>query len=77
MFPRFAVPYLIGFVTAPVAVKVAKPLLWGTAKTVIGIGLQMKKLIAEAAEDLQDLVAEASADLNAAKIVKRDETSSR
>ena len=61
------VPYLIGLVTAPLVAKVAKPLLRGTVKTTIAVGLQMKKLAAEAAEDLQDLAAEASAEMAAGK----------
>lgn len=70
MFPFF-VPYLIGLVTAPLVVKVVKPLLRGTVKTTIGVGLQAKKLAAEAAEDLQDLAAEASAEMAAAETVTR------
>jgi Protein of unknown function (DUF5132) len=66
MFPFF-VPYLIGLVTAPLVVKVVKPLLRGTVKTTIEVGLQAKKLGAEAVEDLQDLAAEASAEMAAAE----------
>jgi Protein of unknown function (DUF5132) len=62
------VPYLIGLVTAPLVVKVVKPLLRGTVKTTIEVGLQVKKLAAEAAEDLQDLAAEASAEMAAAEM---------
>lgn len=66
MVPFFA-PYLIGLVTAPLAVKVVKPLLRGAVKTTIGVGLQAKKLATDAAEDLQDLAAEASAEMAAAE----------
>jgi len=66
MIPPFVVPYLIGLVTAPLVVKVIKPLARSTAKATIEVGLQAKKLAAEAAEDLQDLAAEASAEMAAA-----------
>lgn len=62
MLPAFLVPYLIGIVTAPLAGMVVKPLVRGTVKTTIGVALQVKKLAAEAAEDVQDLAAEVSAD---------------
>lgn len=65
------VPYLIGLVTAPLVMKVAKPLLRSTVKTTIEVGLQAKKLAAEAAEDFQDLAAEASAELAATEMSKR------
>lgn len=66
MLPPFVVPYVIGIVTAPLAGMVVKPLVRGTVKTAIGVALQVRKLAAEAAEDLQDLAAEASADWAAA-----------
>lgn len=55
-------PYFIGVVTAPLVGMIVKPLVRGTVKTTIGVGLQVKKLAAEAAEDMQDLAAEASAE---------------
>lgn len=64
--PPFLAPYLIGLVTAPLAKMVIKPIVRGTVKTTIGIALQMKKLAAEAAEDLQDLAAEAASGVAAA-----------
>ncbi|MGH3797040.1 MAG: DUF5132 domain-containing protein [Pseudonocardiaceae bacterium] len=45
-----------------------KPLLRGTVKTTVRAVLQVKKLAAEAAEDLQDLVAEANAEFVAAEL---------
>lgn len=70
MLPFFA-PYLIGLVTAPLAAKVIKPLLRGTVKTTIEVGLQAKKLATDAAEDLQNLAAEATAEMAAAEIGTR------
>ncbi|MGH3545339.1 MAG: DUF5132 domain-containing protein [Mycobacteriales bacterium] len=61
------VPYLVGAVTAPLVGAVIKPIVRGTVKTTISIALEMKRLAAEAAEDVQDLAAEASADFVAAE----------
>ncbi|MGH3931073.1 MAG: DUF5132 domain-containing protein [Pseudonocardiaceae bacterium] len=47
---------------------ILKPLVRGTVKTTIGVALQVKKLAVEAAEDLQDLAAEASADVTTPKV---------
>ncbi|MGH3566772.1 MAG: DUF5132 domain-containing protein [Pseudonocardia sp.] len=44
-----------------------RPLIRGTIKTTMRISLEVKKLAAEAAEDLQDLAAEASAEFIAAE----------
>lgn len=67
MIPPFVVPYLIGLATAPLVVKIIKPLARSTVKATIEIGLQAKKLAAETAEDLQDLAAEASVEMAAAE----------
>lgn len=68
MLPAFVVPYVIGAVTAPLAAMVIKPILRGTVKTTIGVALQIKKLAAETAEDLQDLAAEASSGFDAPEL---------
>lgn len=67
MAPPVLIPYLIGLVTAPLIAKVVKPLLRGTVKTTVGIALQVKKLAAETVEDVQDLAAEASAEMISAQ----------
>jgi hypothetical protein len=59
-------PFLIGMVVAPLAGTIVKPLLRGTVKAAVSVGLQVKKLVAEAAEEFQDIAAEASADQAAA-----------
>lgn len=66
--PPFVPAYLIGLVTAPLVGVVFKPLLRGSVKTTVGAALQIKKLAAEVAEDLQDLVAEANAEFVAAEL---------
>ncbi len=58
-----AAPYLIGVVTAPLLVGVLKPLVRGIVKTTVTIGLQTRKLAAEAREEFQDITAEASAEM--------------
>lgn len=68
MAPPVLVPYLLGLVTAPLMAKVVKPLLRGTVKTTVGLALQVKKVAAEAVEDVQDLAAEASAEMVAAEM---------
>jgi hypothetical protein len=52
--------YAIGVVTAPLF----KPLLRRAAKATVGLGLQAKKLAAEAREDLEDLTAEMNAEVS-------------
>lgn len=69
--PPFVSPYLIGLVTAPLVGAIIKPLLRGTVKTTVGIGLQVKKLAAEAREEFQDITAEASVEIVAAETAAR------
>jgi hypothetical protein len=70
MLPPFAIPYLIGIVSAPLVAKIAQPIARSAVKATIQFGLQARKLAAEAAEDLQDLAAEASAEMTVAEIGK-------
>jgi len=58
-------PYVTGLITAPLLVGVVRPLVRGTVKTAVTIGLQTKKLAAEAREEFQDITAEASAEMAA------------
>jgi hypothetical protein len=64
---KLTLTYFVGIATAPLMGTMVKPLVRGTVKTTIGIGLQVKKLAAEVAEELQDLAAEASVDFAAAE----------
>ena len=63
MVPRIVITYLIGLVSAPLVAKVAQPIARSVVKTTIELGLQARKLAANAAEDLQDLVAETTAEM--------------
>lgn len=71
MLPPFAIPFLIGLVSAPLVTRVVQPIVRSAVKTTIELGLQARKLAAEAAEDLQDLAAEANAEMAAAEMEKR------
>jgi hypothetical protein len=62
MVLKMALSYLVGIATAPLMGTMVKPLVRHTVKTTIGIGLQMKKLATEVAEELQDIAAEVSVD---------------
>jgi hypothetical protein len=57
MLPRFAIPYLIGLESAPLVTRIVQPIARSAVKTTIELGMQARKLAAQAAEDLQDLVA--------------------
>jgi len=61
--PSVVPVYLIGVVTAPLAGLVLKPILRGTVKATVGIGLQVRKAAAEARQEFQDLTAEAQEQL--------------
>ena len=55
-------PYLIGVVTAPLVVKIVKPIVRGTVKATVGLALEVKRAAAEAGEEFQDIAAEVSSD---------------
>jgi hypothetical protein len=67
MVLKMTLSYFVGIATAPLMGTMVKPLVRSTIKTTIGIGLQVKKLATEVAEELQDIAAEASADYIAAE----------
>jgi hypothetical protein len=67
MVLKLTLSYFVGIATAPLMGTMVKPLVRGTVKTAIGIGLQVKKLAAEVSEELQDIAAEASVDFVAAE----------
>lgn len=74
MVPRFVIPYLIGLVSAPLVAKVVQPIARSAVKSTIELGLQARKLAADAVEDLQDIVAETTAEMAAAEQEKRSRT---
>jgi len=71
MLPRFAIPYLIGLVSAPLVTRIVQPIARSAVKTAIEFGMQARKLAAQAAEDFQDVVAETSAEMAVAEVEKK------
>jgi hypothetical protein len=67
MVLKMTLSYFVGIATAPLMGTMVKPLVRSTVKATIGIGLQVKKLATEVAEELQDIAAEASVDHIAAQ----------
>ncbi|HEX4102088.1 MAG TPA: DUF5132 domain-containing protein, partial [Pseudonocardiaceae bacterium] len=65
-------PYLIGVVTAPLVVKIIKPIVRGTVKASVGLALEVKKAAAEAGEEFQDIAAEVSSDKAAEAVMSAD-----
>ncbi len=59
---KVVVAFLIGGATGPLIVNAVKPHMRSIAKATIKAGIQVKKQVAEAAEDLEDLAAEVAAD---------------
>ncbi|KOV64746.1 DUF5132 domain-containing protein [Streptomyces sp. MMG1121] len=53
-------PFLVGVITAPVAKRVAKPLVRGVIKTSVGLTLEVRRAVIEAGEEIQALTAEAA-----------------
>ncbi|MER7053894.1 MULTISPECIES: DUF5132 domain-containing protein [unclassified Streptomyces] len=58
-------PFLIGLVTASLVKRVGKPLVRGIVKASVGLGLEVQKAVHEAGEGIQDIAAEASAEMRA------------
>ncbi len=63
---KLVVAYLAGGITAPAIAALIKPHLRTIAKVTIMTALRVKKAVAEVAEDLEDLTAEAMADTGTA-----------
>ncbi|MCX4587277.1 DUF5132 domain-containing protein [Streptomyces sp. NBC_01481] len=68
--PPVVPPFLIGLIAAPLARRVAKPLLRGIVKTSVGLVLEVKRAASEANEGIQDLAAEVSAEVIAAQMAR-------
>ncbi|MFK0252651.1 DUF5132 domain-containing protein [Streptomyces sp. NPDC090445] len=66
--PPVLPPFLIGLIAAPLAKRIAKPLVRGIVKTSVGLVLDVKRAAHEAGESLQDLAAEVTADVVASQM---------
>jgi hypothetical protein len=56
-------PYVLGVATAPLVVRVFKPIVRGTVRASVGLTMEAKRAAAEARQEYRELAAEASADL--------------
>ncbi len=61
MFPSVVTPYVAGVVTAPLVVRILKPIVRGTVKATVGIVLEAKKAAAEAGAEVHGIAAEVRA----------------
>ncbi|MGH3874957.1 MAG: DUF5132 domain-containing protein [Pseudonocardiaceae bacterium] len=61
MFPPVVAPYVIGVVTAPLVVRIIRPIVRGTVKASVGIVLEAKRAAAEAGAEFQGIAAEVNA----------------
>jgi uncharacterized protein DUF5132 len=64
MFP-VVTPYLLGVVTAPLVVRVFKPIVRGTVRASVGLAMEAKKAAAEAGQEYRAIAAEESGELAA------------
>jgi hypothetical protein len=65
MFPPVVTPFLIGVVTAPLVVRVFKPIVRGTVKASVGLAMEAKRAAAEVGQEYRAIAAEESTDLAA------------
>ncbi|MEU9401186.1 DUF5132 domain-containing protein [Streptomyces sp. SID4985] len=72
IMPPVVPPFLIGLIAAPLAKRLFKPLMRGIVKTSVGLALEVKKVTAEAGENIHDLAAEVAAEMVAAQIAAGD-----
>src|SRR5688572_4777679 len=66
-------PFLIGLIAAPLLKRLGKPVMRGIVKTSVGLGLEVKRAVHEAGQGIQDLAAEATAEVLAAQLAHRAE----
>lgn len=67
MFTNRTLYFLVGVVAAPLLGAITRPLARGVIKGGILVKRQLDKVAAEVKEEVQDLAAEAAADLDAPK----------
>ncbi|MGX1274643.1 DUF5132 domain-containing protein [Streptomyces phaeoluteigriseus] len=66
-------PFLIGLVAAPLLKRLGKPVMRGIVKTSVGLGIEVKRAVHEAGQGIQDLAAEATAEVLAVQMAHRAE----
>ncbi|GAA3131060.1 DUF5132 domain-containing protein [Streptomyces echinatus] len=65
--PPVVPPFLIGLIAASLVKRVGKPLVRGLVKTSVSLGVEVKRAVQEAGEGIQDLAAEATAEVLTAR----------
>ncbi|MFF7796523.1 DUF5132 domain-containing protein [Streptomyces olivaceus] len=70
--PPVVPPFLIGLVAVPLAKRFLKPLVRGVITTSVGVVMDVKKAAHEAGENLNDLAAEAAADVMATQLASAE-----
>ncbi|GED83351.1 DUF5132 domain-containing protein [Streptomyces sp. 6-11-2] len=68
--PPVVPPFLIGLITASLVKRLGKPLMRGLVKTSVGLGIEVKRAVHEAGEGIQDLAAEATAEMLAVQMTQ-------
>ncbi|MEU9669724.1 DUF5132 domain-containing protein [Streptomyces bobili] len=66
-------PFLIGLVAAPLLKRLGKPVMRGIVKTSVSLGIEVKRAVHEAGRGIQDLAAEATAEVLAVQMAHRAE----
>ncbi|MFJ1550662.1 DUF5132 domain-containing protein [Streptomyces sp. NPDC088246] len=66
--PPVVPPFLIGLIAASLVKRLGKPLMRGIVKTSVGLGIEAKRAVHEASVGIQDLAAEATAEMLAAQM---------
>ncbi|MFE1287308.1 DUF5132 domain-containing protein [Streptomyces sp. NPDC058751] len=61
--PPVVPPFLIGLIVLPLAKRLGKPLVRGIVKTSVSLGVEFQRAVREAGEGIQDLAAEATAEM--------------
>lgn len=62
MYPPIVTPYLVGVATAPLVVKILRPIVRGAVRAGAILAAEAKTAAAETSKQYLDLVADASAD---------------
>lgn len=66
--PPVVPPFLIGLIAASLVKRLGKPVMRGIVKTSVGLGIEIKRAVHEAGGEIQDLAAEATAEVLAAQM---------
>ncbi|GAA3379178.1 hypothetical protein GCM10020367_61700 [Streptomyces sannanensis] len=68
--PPVVPPFLIGLIAAPLAKRIAKPLMRGLVKTSVSLVMEVKRAASEANEGIHDFAAEVTAEMIAVQMAR-------